>query len=406
MNGNYHQERSRLIQQHKEEIKSIEKEIKSKKGTLKKQYQEQLEEAHKRHEEKMKEFESKYGNEEDKAKKGSKAANLSSSSGGEGCNLGKTVVYEERQWNSLSKSELEMECKLRGLNSKGGKEDLVTRLFIFTADQKSKLSKISRDEQEGMEVVKSLDKSSSKLESSSIKGFTVISSTNKIAPPEINYSEAGGTGRRKGRSQNRKIDHRKNAKPGQNSWAAFCARNDIPRKKNNDLNIHEDSNSESSDGEENEKGGQSLEESQSENDSIENNESGSSDSESEDMDEEELAKRNKRRAVMVKVLEKMFSSITINEKKNGLKLSEIQGQLTRLNVKNFRPELLGYKSLEDWISSQSKSILTYDEHNQLVFPPGHKISSHNNNKKNDPYYLDSLSEEEGEKSGDDDDFFI
>ncbi|OII73674.1 uncharacterized protein cubi_03472 [Cryptosporidium ubiquitum] len=406
MSGNYHQERSRLIQQHKEEIKSIEKEIKSKRGVLKEQYQRHLEEAQKRHQEEMKEFETKYGNEEEKVKKGNKPVALSSSSKeAEGCNSGKTVLYEERQWNSLSKSELEIECKLRGLNSKGGKEDLVTRLFIFTADQKSKLSKIPQGEQKGMEVVKSRDKSSGNLESSSIKGFTVVSSTNKFAPPEINYSEAGGTGRRKGRSQNRKIDHRKNVKPGHNSWAAFCARNDIPRK-NTGLNIHEDLNSESSDDEKNEEEEQSLKDSHSENDSIESDENELSGSESEDIDEEELARRNKRRAVMVKVLEKMFSSITISEKKNGLKLSEIEGQLTRLNVKNFKPELLGYKSLEEWLSCQSKTVLTYDEHNQLVFPPGHKIPDSKNNKKDDAYYVDSLSEQEEKKNSDDDDFFI
>ncbi|KAH8583410.1 SAP domain [Cryptosporidium sp. chipmunk genotype I] len=411
MNGNYHQERSRLIQQHKEEIKSIEKEIKSKKGTLKEQYQRQLEEAQKRHEEEMREFESKHGNGEDKTKKGRKpSGSISSSLEAERCHSGKTVFYEERQWNSLSKSELEVECKLRGLNSKGSKEDLVTRLFIFTADQKSKISKISHDEQEGMEMVKSRGKANSQLESSSIKGFTVVSSSNKFAPPEINYSEAGGTGRRKGRSHNRKVDHRKNAKPGQNSWAAFCARNDIPRKKNTDLNIHEDSNLENSSDEENEREKQSSsEESRSEvESSIEDNERRSSDSDSgsnsEGIDEEELARRNKRRAVMVKVLEKMFSSITISEKKNGLKLSEIQGQLTRLNVKNFKPELLGYKSVEDWVSSQPKTVLTYDEYNQLIFPPGHKIPASNNSKKDDPYYVDSLSEEGGEKS--DDDFFM
>lgn len=405
MSGNYHQERSRLIQQHKEEIKSIEKEIKSKKGVLKEQYQKKLEEAQNRHEKEIKEFESKYGNEEDKKKKGSKEA-VSSSSGGDENISGKAVLYEERQWNSLSKSELEVECKLRGLNSKGSKEDLVTRLFIFTADQKSKLSKIHQGENEGVEVVKSLDKKSNTLESSSAKGFTVVSSSNRFTP-EINFPERGGTGMKKGRSHNRKIDHRKNVKPGQNSWAAFCARNEIPRKKNAELNIYEESSSESSDHEENshEGGKPSSKESNYVENSGCKDESRSSCSDSEEIDEEELNKRNKRRAVMVKVLEKMFSTITINETKNGVKLSEIERQLTRLNVKNFKPGLLGYKSIEDWISSQPKNVLTYDEGNQLIFPPGHKMSTSCSRKKDDPYHVDSLSDQEEEKSGDDD-FFI
>lgn len=403
MNGNYHQERSRLIQQQKEEVKSIEKEIRSKKGILKEQCQKKLEETLKRHEEEIKEFESNYGNDEGKKKKSNKTA-ISSASGGEGNLLGKTVLYEERQWNSLSKSELEAECKLRGLNSKGSKENLVTRLFIFTADQKSKLSKIYQGEKEGVEILKSRDKTGDTLESSA-KGFTVVSGTNRFTP-EINFPERGGTGMRKGRSHNKKIDHRKNIKPGENSWAAFCARNEIPRKKNTDLNIYEGPSSGSPDTEKNaHERGESSEENDSAKNSSCEDESKPSGSDSEELDEEEINKRNKRRAVMIKVLEKMFSTMTINETKNGLKLSEIEGQLTRLNVKNFKPELLGYKSIEDWISSQPKNVLTYDEGNRLVFPPGHKTSTSSNRKKDVPYYADSLGEQEEEKSGDDD-FFI
>ena len=175
-------------------------------------------------------------------------------------------------------------------------------------------------------------------------------------------------GKKKNRSQNRKIDHRKNNSYCENSWAAFCARNDIPNKKSVELGIYEDSGS---------------------SDSVENNETkheASSEKESKDEAEEsnkmseEHEKRNKRRAVMLKVLEKMFSNITINEKRDGIKLSDLDSKFAKLNVKNFRPELLGYKSTEDWISSQSGKTLTYDFKNKTIFPKDHRISDAGENK--------------------------
>ncbi|KAH7649850.1 hypothetical protein FG379_001694 [Cryptosporidium bovis] len=369
MNNSYHQERSRLIQKHKEEIKSIEKEIKSKKGILKEQLQKKLSQTLERHQKDIEEFECRH-NGDSKPKKDEKAAadNNSESNGDN-----KIFLFEERQWNSLSKSELESECKLRGINSKGNKEDLVTRLFIFTADQKSKLNSLSEDSKKNAIC--------NSVKNNELNVFIKAACTeeiNKTTPPEINFSEAGGTGKKKFRNQNKKIDHRRNIRPGENSWAAFCARNDISRKNNIDLNIHEDS-----DLEDHEEGNRIDKQSECSSSSEENGNVGI---------DEEHEKISKRRAVMVKVLEKMFSKVTINEKKDGIKLSDINLHLTRLNVKNFRPELLGYKSIEDWISSQSKKTLTYDSINKVVFPPGSRISDSKESNEDDIYYIDSLDE--------------
>ncbi|KAK6590166.1 hypothetical protein RS030_172634 [Cryptosporidium xiaoi] len=369
MNNSYHQERSRLIQKHKEEIKSIEKEIKSKKGILKEQLQKKLSQTLERHQKDIEDFEYRHNGDSNRKKDEKAAADNNSECNGDN----KILLFEERQWNSLSKSELESECKLRGINSKGNKEDLVTRLFIFTADQKSKFNSLSEDSKKNAIC--------NSVKNNELNVFIKAACTeeiNKATPPEINFSEAGGTGKKKFRNQSKKIDHRRNVRPGENSWAAFCARNDISRKKNIGLNIHEDSD---------------LEDNDEENRIDKQSECSSSSEEDGNVGiDEEHEKISKRRVVMVKVLEKMFSKVTINEKKDGIKLSDINLHLTRLNVKNFRPELLGYKSIEDWISSQSKKTLTYDSINKVVFPPGYRISDSKESNEDDVYYIDSLDE--------------
>ncbi|KAH8740661.1 hypothetical protein FG386_002623 [Cryptosporidium ryanae] len=378
MNNCYHQERSRLIQKHKEEIKLMEKEIKSKKGILKERLQNKLEHILERHQKEVEEFESRHVCDSKPRKDGKLTGDDNSEING---SHNKIILFEERHWNSLSKSELESECKLRGINSKGSKEDLVTRLFVFTADQKSKLNSLS-------EVPKNSNVCNfSKNNESNISIKTpFVQEIKKITPPEINFSKAGGVGKKKFRNQCRKTDHRKNFQPDENSWAAFCTRNDIPRRKNNDLNVYEDSDLSNQDEEDQSDSKNEHSHSSDEEHNSENNEN-----ENIPVDEDH-EKINKRRALMVKVLEKMLSKATISERKNGIKLSDIDSHLTKLNVKNFRPELLGYKSTEEWISSQSKGILTYDSKNKTVFPPGSMIFGSKESNKDDMYYIDYLSE--------------
>jgi len=47
-------------------------------------------------------------------------------------------VFRDRNWNGLSKKELEEACVERGLGKKGSKEDLVQKLIIFQQEQASK----------------------------------------------------------------------------------------------------------------------------------------------------------------------------------------------------------------------------------------------------------------------------
>ncbi|EEA05638.1 uncharacterized protein CMU_026460 [Cryptosporidium muris RN66] len=332
--NNYHQERSRIIQRNREEIRALEKEIKNKKGILKQQCQKNLETVLKRQEEELQKFEAQYNYKTTKTK---------SSSRGTICdtNIKPITLHEEKQWSSLSKTELESECRLRGLNSKGSREDLVTRLYIFTIDQKSKVNKNS--DTNNMEITSN----------NNIKNDNISTQYTTFAvPPNINFSDADGTGKRKGKSTKRKVDHRKQGQHRQDSWAAFCARNSIPRKTNKEL----DSESEDQDNESSE----------------ENNSESNSDHII--IDEEERARQRKREVVMAKALEKILTNIS-SCTDDGITIDDLIDQLTKLNIRNFRPELLGYKTSEDWIAAQPKKLLVYDIKNKRIYPPGFNLES-------------------------------
>lgn len=51
----------------------------------------------------------------------------------------KIKIFEDRQWDSYSKKELEEACQERGLGKKGAKDDLVMKLISFHQDQAKRI---------------------------------------------------------------------------------------------------------------------------------------------------------------------------------------------------------------------------------------------------------------------------
>ncbi|KAL7068595.1 hypothetical protein ACR3K2_09340 [Cryptosporidium serpentis] len=346
--NNYHQEKSKIIQQHREEVRALEKEIKNKKGILKQQYQKNLEAVLKRQEEELQKFEAQYNYESTKTKQSFKNTIYDT-------NIKPIILHEEKQWSSLSKTELESECRLRGLNSKGSREDLVTRLYIFTTDQKSKAN--TNLDTSNIEIT-----SNNNIKKDNISS-TQSTTTSFAIPPSINFSDAGGTGKRKSKFTKRKADHRKQGQHKQDSWAAFCARNSIPRKANKELD------SENKDQEDDESSEENNSESNLDNIII---------------DEEERARQRKREAVMGKALEKILTNTRIRCADDGILIDDLMDRLAKLNIRNFRPELLGYKTCEDWIVAQPEKLLVYDIKNKRIYPPGFNLES-----DEDSEYLDN-----------------
>jgi len=151
------QERSKLIQKQKQQKQELEKKVKKLKGAMKEAAQKEMEELEGKHEKELAEFDkgpplggdakeedAKDSKEEKKEKKSKKEGKESKEEAKESkeeepaasSSGAKTTEFRERQWNGLSKKELEEECILRGLGKKGGKEDLIQKLIIFHQEHK------------------------------------------------------------------------------------------------------------------------------------------------------------------------------------------------------------------------------------------------------------------------------
>jgi hypothetical protein len=121
-------ERSKVIQQQKQQRQELEKKIKKLKGAMKEAAQKELEELDAKHDAEIKEFDINQGlaSSEKPAEKPAEAAPVTPPAGN----------FRERNWNGLSKTELEQECSERGLSKKGKKDDLIQKLIIFHQELK------------------------------------------------------------------------------------------------------------------------------------------------------------------------------------------------------------------------------------------------------------------------------
>mmetsp|Transcript_21398 Transcript_21398/g.47420 ORF Transcript_21398/g.47420 Transcript_21398/m.47420 type:complete len:283 (-) Transcript_21398:72-920(-) len=129
-------ERSKLVQRQNKQRQEMEKKVKKLKGAMKDAAQRELEELESQLEAELAAF-NKGGSkgEADSAKAASKAA-AEESKKDSAADMSKN--FKQRNWNGLSKKELEEECVERGLGKKGSKEDLITKLVLFHQDLASK----------------------------------------------------------------------------------------------------------------------------------------------------------------------------------------------------------------------------------------------------------------------------
>ena len=120
-------ERSRLLNRQKKDRTDLEKDVKKKKGALKTAAQAQLDQLEADQVRELAEFDKAHGLAED------------------GVAPAVDVVEPRRKklpmdvpWNDLSKKELMEECSIRGISKGGGKEELVTRLICWAAEEKNR----------------------------------------------------------------------------------------------------------------------------------------------------------------------------------------------------------------------------------------------------------------------------
>mmetsp|Transcript_34703 Transcript_34703/g.81021 ORF Transcript_34703/g.81021 Transcript_34703/m.81021 type:complete len:266 (-) Transcript_34703:155-952(-) len=83
------------------------------------------------------------------------------------------------------------------------------------------------------------------------------------------------------------------------------------------------------------------------------------------VDEEEMEKQFKREQAVQKAVKHLLK-VKCPE---GFPASEFVEKLASVNVSNFAPEKLGYKTIEKFLKSQPEKVLRYDKKQQMVLPP-------------------------------------
>eukprot|EP01055_Gregarina_sp_Pseudo9_P001774 Gregarina_sp_Pseudo_9__1773@NODE_2204_length_1097_cov_33_402647_g2029_i0_p1_GENE_NODE_2204_length_1097_cov_33_402647_g2029_i0NODE_2204_length_1097_cov_33_402647_g2029_i0_p1_ORF_typecomplete_len344_score107_92SAP/PF02037_27/3_5e06SbsC_C/PF18058_1/0_00025SbsC_C/PF18058_1/2_1e03Retrotrans_gag/PF03732_17/0_16Retrotrans_gag/PF03732_17/1_3e03OSTHTH/PF12872_7/0_051_NODE_2204_length_1097_cov_33_402647_g2029_i0651069 len=138
-----HVKRSQLINEFLQESRALEKDLKKKKlpPKQKEQLEAKLDSLREEHTKRLAEFDDAQGTGKSSKHTDGTETETPLAAAETPSPDGEAPVFEERSWGSLSKRELEEECQRRGLSRKGGKEDLVSRLTIFTLDQKLKQAK-------------------------------------------------------------------------------------------------------------------------------------------------------------------------------------------------------------------------------------------------------------------------
>lgn len=90
--------------------------------------------------------------------------------------------------------------------------------------------------------------------------------------------------------------------------------------------------------------------------------------EMQEVDQEEMEKQGKRE----KAVQKAIQFLLIHKCQEGFPLPELVENLEKVNVKNFAPEKLGYKSIEKFVRGQPEAVLRYRKKDQKKLQRGER----------------------------------
>eukprot|EP01105_Mastigella_eilhardi_P017614 TRINITY_DN4052_c0_g1_i1.p1 TRINITY_DN4052_c0_g1~~TRINITY_DN4052_c0_g1_i1.p1 ORF type:complete len:302 (+),score=100.69 TRINITY_DN4052_c0_g1_i1:38-907(+) len=135
MSDTHAAERSRLLNKHRDAERTLQKELKKKKGPAKEAAQQQYDELLEKQKAELEEFDRGAA---PAAGSGSGAKPAAATAA---ANPKAAARFPVLQWSDLSKKELEEESCKRGLGRKGNREDLITRLVVYSQEQERRLAK-------------------------------------------------------------------------------------------------------------------------------------------------------------------------------------------------------------------------------------------------------------------------
>jgi len=319
----------------------MEKDLKKKKGMMKEQAQKKYDDMVDQFEKEVTDFDAK------------NAAKIPSEKGKEVVpdKSGPEKMFSERNWNTLSKTQMEEECSKRGLSKKGSKEQLTTRLILFSQEQRvlSKHKKAIADDESDKKAErvvapkpaqqKKADKKSDS-ESGSDSDDDRHSKAKKPAPPKREEeSESSSDEESKSHQSTAKKappSKLKERDADRESPAARKSKNSNATGKSKGRSVNKDDSSDSD-----------------------------SDDSNEDAEEKkaEAAAFAKREQVVQQKLAKV-----LQQNPEGIDVDAISEQLEQVGVKNFRPDVVGYATLHEFCNSQPQGLLTYDPVEQKIYP--------------------------------------
>jgi hypothetical protein len=134
-------ERSRLLNRQKKDRTELEKDVKKKKGALKETAQAKLDQLEADHARELSEFDLSHGLASGAQPDAPVAAAPSK----------RSKLPTDLEWSELSKKELQEECAQREISKGGGKEDLVTRLICWAAEETARRANTGDDEDDESE---------------------------------------------------------------------------------------------------------------------------------------------------------------------------------------------------------------------------------------------------------------
>jgi len=283
--------------------------------------------------------------------------------------VAKVKKWPVHSWASQARSDLEEFCAERGLSKKGKKEDLVVRLTLFAQEQQQLFKS-------GAAVA------ASDSESSDDSGdFDIVTKVVKAPSSDANGPAGRGAGgAKRGGGPSRGASSAPARGGGRGGAAAPAAPAPAARKADDDDD--DDDDDDGSDGSDEKAKPKAAapaakapvaaanKAAAKDDDDDESDESGDSDSEEDPYANEtpeqkaERERLEKRRTAVIGCLWRILMK---DEDDNaGIHMDELPQKLAENGVKNFRAELVGYKTIEEFLETEQGKYFKFGSNTKLV----------------------------------------
>ncbi len=288
-----------------------------------------------------------------------------------GAGVVKVKKWPVHNWASQARSDLDQFCTERGLSKKGKKEDLVVRLTLFAQEQQQLFKS-------GAAVA------ASDSESSDDSGdFDIVTKVVKAPSSDANGPAgrgAGGAKRGGGPSRGASSAPARGGGRG-GAVAAPAAPAPSARKADDDDDDDDDNDDDDDDGSDEKAKPKAaapaakapvaaVSKAAAKDDDDDSDESGDSDSEEDPYANEtpeqkaERERLEKRRTAVIGCLWRILMK---DEDDNaGIHMDELPQKLAENGVKNFRAELVGYKTIEEFLETEQGKYFKFGSNTKLV----------------------------------------